>query len=72
MRGATALRQLVTRCARAGTRVIFSGLQPQPLEILTQMGIRPDGAHLQLATTYQEAIRRALAPPGCRATDSTT
>jgi len=62
--GARALRQLVTRCARAGTRVIFSGLRPQPLEILTQMGIRPDGEHLQLADDFQDALTLALAPPG--------
>ena len=57
--GAAALRQLVTRCARVGTRVIFSGLRPQPLEILTQMGIRPDGEHLQLADNFQDALTLA-------------
>jgi SulP family sulfate permease len=62
--GAAALRQLVARCARVGTRVIFSGLRPQPLEILTQMGIRPDGEHLQLADNFQDALRLALAPVG--------
>jgi sulfate permease, SulP family len=65
--GAAALRQLVTRCTRAGTRVIFSGLRQQPLEILTQMGIRPDGEHLQLADNFQDALTIALAPPGSRA-----
>jgi SulP family sulfate permease len=62
--GATALRQLVTRCARAGTRVIFSGLRRQPLEILTQMGIRPDGEHLQLADNFQDALTLALGSVG--------
>jgi SulP family sulfate permease len=62
--GAAALRQLVTRCTRAGTRVIFSGLRPQPLEILTQMGIHPDGEHLQFADNFQGALTLALAPPG--------
>jgi SulP family sulfate permease len=61
--GAGALRQLVARCARAGTRVIFSGLRPQPLEILTQMGMRPDGRQLQFAANFQEALTLALAPP---------
>lgn len=60
--GATALRQLLTRCARAGTRVIFSGLQPQPLEILTQLGIRPDGQNLQFATNFHHAVKLTLAP----------
>lgn len=57
--GAIALRQLVARCARSGTSVIFSGLRPQPREILTQMGIRPDGGHLQLADNFQHALKLA-------------
>jgi SulP family sulfate permease len=59
--GAGALRQLVARCARAGTRVIFSGLRPQPLEILTRMGTRPDGRQLQFAADFHEALTLALA-----------
>jgi len=41
--GVTALRQLLTRCACSGTRVILSGLREQPRSILLQMGIKPDG-----------------------------
>jgi sulfate permease, SulP family len=59
--GASALRQFVVRCTRAGTHVIFSGLQRQPLEILTQMGIRPTGEHLQFAGNFQDALKLALA-----------
>jgi sulfate permease, SulP family len=68
--GATALRQLVTRCTRAGTRVIFSGLQQQPLEILTQMGIRPDGEHLRLAANFHDALELTRAPLGARETSA--
>jgi SulP family sulfate permease len=57
--GVMALRQLVRRCTQHGTRVILSGLQPQPLSILTQMEMRPDGAHLQLAADFKEAVRLA-------------
>jgi SulP family sulfate permease len=60
--GVTALRQFVSRCARAGTGVIFSGLQSQPLEILSQMGVRPDGAHLRFAENYADAVKLALVP----------
>ncbi|HEX3913384.1 MAG TPA: SulP family inorganic anion transporter [Steroidobacteraceae bacterium] len=60
--GATALRQLIARCARAGTQVIFSGLRPQPREILSQMGIHPN-AHLQLAENFQDAVKLARLPP---------
>jgi hypothetical protein len=44
--------------------VIFSGLRQQPLEILTQMGVRPDGEHLRFADNFHEALTLALAPPG--------
>lgn len=54
--GAMALRQLVRRCTRAGTSVILSGLQPQPREILAQMGICPDGERLQFAEDFQSAV----------------
>jgi sulfate permease, SulP family len=57
--GVTALRQLLTRCARAGTRVIFSELRHQPLEIITKMGIRPDGEQLQIADSFQHALTLA-------------
>jgi sulfate permease, SulP family len=57
--GAMALRQLVGRCARRGTRVILSGLRPQPREILTQMGICPDGERLQFAENFANAVALA-------------
>ena len=57
--GVTSLRQLVKRCRHAGIRVIFSGLRAQPLEVLTQMGLAPDGVHLQFAENFPEAVRLA-------------
>ena len=59
--GVTALRQLLTRCARSGTRVILSGLREQPHSILNQMGIRADGTRLQFARDFREAV--SLAAP---------
>jgi hypothetical protein len=47
--------------------VIFSGLRQQPLDILTRMGIRPDGEHLKFAADYPDAIELTLAPLGARA-----
>jgi SulP family sulfate permease len=55
--GVTALRQLVRRCSQRGTRVIFSGLQRQPLSILAQMQLQPDGEHLQFAENFDAAVR---------------
>jgi SulP family sulfate permease len=57
--GVTALRQLLERCRRQGTRLILSGLLPQPREILAQMGLRPDGASLELAENFAAAVTLA-------------
>jgi sulfate permease, SulP family len=57
--GVTALRQLVRRCSQRGTRVILSGLQQQPLSILAQMQLQPDGKHLEFAANFDEAVRLA-------------
>ena len=61
--GVTALRQLLERCRRHGTRVIFSGLREQPREILAQMGVRPDGTHLEFADNFAAAVQLAARAP---------
>jgi SulP family sulfate permease len=57
--GVTALKQLLERCRRHGTRVILSGLREQPRTILAQMGVRPDGEHLQYAENFSAAVALA-------------
>jgi len=59
--GVTALRQLLKRTSHAGTRVILSGLREQPLAILTQMGLVPDGVRLRFAANFAEALELAQA-----------
>lgn len=59
--GVAALRALLERCRRHGTRVILSGLREQPRAILAQMGLHPDGAQLQFADNFAAAV--ALAAP---------
>ena len=54
--GVTALRQMLERCQRGGTRVILSGLREQPRAILEQMNLQPDGAQLQFAENFAEAV----------------
>ncbi|MEP6483157.1 MAG: SulP family inorganic anion transporter [Rudaea sp.] len=54
--GVTALRQMIQRCHRAGTRVILSGLCAQPLAILKQMRVLADGKQLVFARDFAEAI----------------
>jgi SulP family sulfate permease len=60
--GVAALRQLLERCRRHGTRVILSGLREQPRAILLQMGVRPDGAQLAFADNFAAAVALAAAP----------
>lgn len=61
--GVTALRQLLKRCARSGTRVILSGLREQPRAILAQMSVKPDGLSLQFAENFAAAVVLAGATP---------
>jgi len=37
--GASAIQSLLDRCAKHGTKVIITGIQPQPRQVLTEMGI---------------------------------
>ncbi|HUD52595.1 SulP family inorganic anion transporter [Parvibaculum sp.] len=37
--GASAIQSLLDRCAKHGTKVIVTGIQPQPKQVLTEMGI---------------------------------
>jgi SulP family sulfate permease len=55
--GVTALQQFLERCERNGTRVILSGLREQPLQILAQMEVRPDGQQLRFAKDFAEALQ---------------
>jgi sulfate permease, SulP family len=57
--GVTALKQLLERCRRHGTRVILSGLREQPRTILAQMGVRPDGEWLQYVENFSAALALA-------------
>ena len=57
--GVGALRQMLARCRRNGTRVILSGLREQPLTILQQMRFAPDGDWLQFADDFSDALRLA-------------
>jgi sulfate permease, SulP family len=62
--GATAIENLIARCRRDGTRLILSGLQPQPLGVFRQMGIEPDGQTLQFAADFKTALDLAGPAPG--------
>ncbi len=55
--GVGALQELLRRCRRHGTRVIVTGVQPQPREILARMGFAEDGNGLTFAADFQAALK---------------
>ena len=60
--GAGTLESLLKRCQSQGTIVILSGLQPQPAEIMTRMGLTHGGTGAPLlAPDYRSAVATARA-----------
>jgi len=57
--GVHALRQLAARCHRQGIALIVSGLQPQPLSVVAQMGLDQGPAAPRLATNFDHAVALA-------------
>lgn len=62
--GVTGIDNLLQRCRRTRTQVIFSGLQEQPRRALTLMGIEPDGDTLLFADDFDHALELARASDG--------
>jgi SulP family sulfate permease len=54
--GATKLRDFVEQCSRRATKIVISGLQPQPREVLSQLKL-PDDVHQ--TESYGEALELA-------------
>ena len=54
--GATAIINLLARCRREDIAVIFTGLQPQPAQILRDMGVTADGSALRYADNFAQAV----------------
>lgn len=66
--GVTAFDNFITRCRRAGIRLILSGLQPQPRAVLHQMGVdRWPETEVRIVTDY--AAARLLAEQELQATE---
>jgi sulfate permease, SulP family len=55
----TALEQFFERCGRRGSAVILSGLQPQPLAVLRQMGLHRHPNLRGIAGDFDAALRLA-------------
>ena len=62
--GVTALKQMIERCRRNGTKVILSGLREQPRQILAQMDVADDSDGLRFARDFGEALKLAAAEVG--------
>ena len=56
--GASAIQTLIDRCARHGTKVIVTAIQPQPEQVLKGMGVLDDGRMIRVAN-FDEAIAKA-------------
>jgi len=59
--GVGAMREFVRRCRSHGTAVIVTGVQPQPQQILRQMGFAEGGEGLCFAGNLEEALRLTAA-----------
>jgi len=57
--GVTAVEEFVAQTRIAGTKVILSGVQPQPAAMLARVHLGPETTQLQYAANYDEAIRLA-------------
>lgn len=57
--GVAALEDIIRQCRGKGTKVIFSGLQPQPSGILSRAHLDMSGQDALQAQTYEEAIKMA-------------
>jgi SulP family sulfate permease len=57
--GVRAVEEFVNQAARTGTKVIFSGVMPQPLEMLRRVRLGPQDERVQFAFNYPEALRLA-------------
>jgi len=55
--GVGALRAFIRRCQRDGTIVIVTSVQPQPRQILQQMGFGPGSRELRFAENFEAALR---------------
>lgn len=57
--GVHALRSLIERCRRKDIRLVISGLQPQPRQVLAQMGVLPAHGEVKLVDGFDAALELA-------------
>jgi SulP family sulfate permease len=64
--GANTLRSVVEECVSQGIQVIFAGIQAQPMQLLSAIGLGPGSSRVRHVTSYEEAITLALELRGQR------
>ncbi len=61
--GASAIQTMLDRCAKNGTKVIITGIQPQPKQVLTEMGVL-DESRVTLVPNIEVGLATARAMVG--------
>jgi SulP family sulfate permease len=61
--GVRTVEEFVAQARLAGTRVILSGVRPQPAGMLARVSLGPDSTEIQHAASYDEALRLASQAP---------
>lgn len=64
--GVRAVEEFIHQAGIAGTTVIFSGVQPQPAEMLRRAGLGSNGGKVLYASNYDAALLLAKDVPGER------
>jgi SulP family sulfate permease len=57
--GASALQDFARECRSLGIHLVLAGTAPQPLRLLTAVGLGPESALVVHSASYAEALRRA-------------
>jgi SulP family sulfate permease len=57
--GVRTVEEFLAQARIAGTKVILSGVQPQPASMLTRVSLGPDSEEIQYAASYDDALHLA-------------
>ncbi len=57
--GENALESVIKQCSDSGTKIIFSGLRPQPMQMLKNAHIEDGTTHVSFVPDYETALKKA-------------
>jgi SulP family sulfate permease len=58
--GLHALRRLHTKCTEVGTRMVLSGVNEQPMKVMTKAGFVEIIGADNVCTNFEAAVKRAI------------